>query len=129
MERKERLAELYRSCGLDAEDVHTLTLGGKKIPIIKRSGIEKIQNHYGILVTFDLVDNGHESGRVIIKAFGEAKGMLPVETFAEATEKNCSTDYLIMTCEARALGRVVLKLAGFYKEGVFAEGENLETEQ
>lgn len=127
MDRKERLAELYRSCGLDPEDVHTLNHKGKKTPIIKRSGIEKIQAHFGILVTFELIE--HQGDRIIMKAFAEAPDQPPVETYAEATEKNCATDYLVMTCEARALGRAVLKMAGFYKEGVFAEGENLEADK
>lgn len=134
MTKADRLKKLYQENGLDREDTFIMEKGGRKIPIITRSGIEKIQALNDIDVSFTLEKS--EPDHVIIKAIGVMfvpsengpNKVYRVETYAEANPKNCTNTYPVMTCEKRALGRVVLKLAGFYKEGVFAEGENLNAD-
>lgn len=134
MNKKELLRELYTENGLTEEDTFIMTVGGRKVPIITRSGIEKIQAKKEIDVEYVLEQSTPE--RVVIKARGTIFLTLPnggtkvvrMETYAEASPDNCKNAYPVMTCEKRALGRVVLKLAGFYKHGVFAEGENLEAD-
>ena len=42
--KRERLKELYYKYGLDKEDIFSLSLGGKSIPIVTRTGVEKIMS-------------------------------------------------------------------------------------
>jgi len=122
---QERLRKLYKENNLSQEDTFIMERGGKKIPIITRSGIEKIQANNGIHVKYELVYHSEDLKTCVIKAMA-SMGSNYIETFAEANPANCKNEYPIMTCEKRAMGRAVLKLARFYELGVFSEGENLD---
>lgn len=123
----ERLKRLFEDNDLLPEDVMKLELGGKKIPIILRTGIDKIQARNGIDVTYELLYHSPELKTAIMKATG-TKGERKIETFAEVSPSNCKSPYPIMICEKRAMSRAVLKLAGFYELGAFGEGEITERE-
>jgi len=68
LKRKDFLNELVKKNHLVVEeDIFSLPVGGKKIPIITRTGIEKIQYINNIKVTFD--DKVLTSDFAVIKAF------------------------------------------------------------
>ena len=121
MERA-KLAELYTQNNLQESDMFSLKMGGKSIPIIKREGIERIQAHNKIKITYDLVWFSDDHKYAIVKAFA-IMGEQTIETFGEVSPANSSNKYPIAIAEKRALSRAVLKLAGFYAEGAFGEDE------
>lgn len=128
MTKEEQLRALYNANGLEREDIHLLELGGKKIPIIKREGIEKIQAKNKMKINFDLVYHSPDCKTAIIKAngvCGEGEKFVSVETYGEVSPENYKnkTPYPIAMAEKRALSRCVLKLSGFYSLGVFGEDE------
>ena len=49
-----------------------------------------------------------------------------VETFGTATPKNNTNAHVLEMAEKRARARAVLMLAGFYAQGIFGEGENIQ---
>jgi hypothetical protein len=120
--KNDMLRELFLKNGLvKGEDTHELKFGGRGLTIITRSGIEKIQANNNIKVTFDVIKC--EPELVVIKA--EAKmGDVTIESFGEASPSNTKQPYPVAMAEKRALSRVVLKIAGFYKHGVFGEDES-----
>lgn len=126
--RKDFMNDLVKENNLADEDIFYLPLGGKKVPIITRTGIEKIQYHNNITVTFDLA-YFPELGAVIkatakIAAIpGRMKGDVSVESYGEASPKNTTQKYPVAMAEKRALSRAVLKISGFYKHGAYAEDE------
>ena len=137
MTKDEKLKALYDENGLEKEDIFILEMSGKKIPIITRTGIEKIQAKKEIYVTYEIVYHDHKNGFAIIKARGEVKvynsdglfKVLMIETFGEVSPENNKQKYPIAMAEKRALSRVVLKLAGLYEMGVFGEMEAEEFKQ
>lgn len=120
--KNDMLRELFLKNGLvKGEDTHELKFGGRGLTIITRSGIEKIQANNNIKVTFNVIKC--EPELVVIKA--EAKmGDVTIESFGEASPSNTKQPYPVAMAEKRALSRVVLKIAGFYKHGVFGEDES-----
>jgi len=120
--KNDMLRELFLQNGLvKGEDTHELKFGGRGLTIITRSGIEKIQANNNIKVTFYVIKC--EPELVVIKA--EAKmGDVTIESFGEASPSNTKQPYPVAMAEKRALSRVVLKIAGFYKHGVFGEDES-----
>tara|TARA_Y100001938_G_C8040242_1_gene405778 strand:+ start:896 stop:1366 length:471 start_codon:yes stop_codon:yes gene_type:complete len=119
--------ELYTQAGLVREDLYDDPRGFK---VIKRNGIEKIQAHYNVSVTFDLhEDIVQNEGRMMqfirVKATGKL-GNRTIETYGEASPMNCVNKYPIATAEKRALSRAVLKLTGLYKYGFFGQDEIIE---
>ena len=119
--------ELYTQAGLVREDIYDDPRGFK---IIKRNGIEKIQAHYGVVVSYDLKEEIIWQGdRVMqfikVKATGKL-GNRTIETYGEASPMNCVNKYPIATAEKRALSRAVLKLTGLYKYGYFGQDEILD---
>lgn len=120
--KNDRLRRLFEENDLIAEDTMKLKMGGKQIPIILRTGIDKIQAKQKIKVSYDILYHSDDLKRCVIKATG-IKGNQSIETFGEVNEKNCKSDYPILICEKRAMARAVLKLAGFYELGVYSEGE------
>jgi hypothetical protein len=120
--KNDMLRELFLKNGLvKGEDTHELKFGGRGLTIITRSGIEKIQANNNIKVTFHVIKC--EPELVVIKA--EAKmGDVTIESFGEASPSNTKQPYPVAMAEKRALSRVVLKIAGFYKHGVFGEDES-----
>ena len=121
--KKEFLTELVKSNGLDIdEDIFRLTLGGKQVAIITRAGIEKIQYHNNIEVRYS-VEAIVPPDFVVVKAIAK-KGDIVVESFGEASANNTRQSYPVAMAEKRALARVVLKISGAYKYGVFGEDES-----
>ena len=121
--KKEFLTELVKANGLDIdEDIFRLTLGGKQVAIITRAGIEKIQYHNNIEVRYS-VESIVPPDFVVVKAIAK-KGDIVVESFGEASANNTKQSYPVAMAEKRALARVVLKISGAYKYGVFGEDES-----
>jgi hypothetical protein len=121
--KKEFLTELVKTNGLDIdEDIFRLTLGGKQVAIITRAGIEKIQYHNNIEVRYS-VESIVPPDFVVVKAIAK-KGDVVVESFGEASANNTRQSYPVAMAEKRALARVVLKISGAYKYGVFGEDES-----
>ena len=126
--RRDFLNALVKENGLiPEEDIHKLKLGGKVIPIIKRTGIEKIQYMNRITVTFE--EKILERDFAVIKATAEMEGpydAFRIETYGSALlgkGGNCTNTYLAEMAEKRAFARAVLKVVGAYKFGVYAEDE------
>ena len=126
--RRDFLNTLVKENGLiPEEDIHKLKLGGKVIPIIKRTGIEKIQYMNRISVTFE--EKILERDFAVIKATAEMEGpydTFRIETYGSALlgkGGNCTNTYLAEMAEKRAYARAVLKVVGAYKFGVYAEDE------
>ena len=96
--------------------------------IITRQGIERIQAHKCIRVSYEVVSLSDDLKHVVIKATGEMSNGsgLPVqmETFGESAPDNTRQKYPVAMAEKRALSRVVLKLSGLYEVGVFGEDES-----
>ena len=121
--KKEFLTELVKANGLDIdEDIFRLSLGGKQVAIITRAGIEKIQYHNNIEVRY-YVESIVPPDFVVVKAVAK-KGDVVVESFGEASANNTRQSYPVAMAEKRALARVVLKISGAYKYGVFGEDES-----
>ena len=115
--RDEALKRMYVENNLIKEDVFK----HKHFVIITRSGIEKIMENKGIAISYEPIKM--EQQFVVIKAVASLDGKT-VETFGEASPRNTSNSYLVAIAEKRALSRAVLKLAGYYQNGVFSEDES-----
>ena len=107
---------------IPSEDLFELKRGNKSIWIIKRQGIEKIQYNNDIDIRFEWVRM--EKDYAVLKGIG-TKGDLVVESYGESTSENTKQNppYHSAMAEKRALSRVVLKVVGAYKIGVFGEDE------
>ena len=110
------------------EDIFNFERGGKNIPIITRTGIEKIQYANEIKVSFELMSVPPQKDFAVVKAVA-TKGDTTIETFASALfgkgrEGNVTTLYVVEMAEKRALSRAVLKLSGAYKYGVYGQDES-----
>ena len=125
--KSEFLNELYKDNGLvKDEDTYELAFGKRSVNIITRTGIEKIQYHNNITVTFDVEAMNPEF--VVVKATAK-KGDVSVESYGEASPQNTQQKYPVAMAEKRALSRVILKITGFYKYGVFGEDESDDFKQ
>ncbi len=125
--KSEFLNELYKDNGLvKDEDTYELSFGKRSVNIITRTGIEKIQYHNNINVTFDVESINPEF--VVVKATAK-KGDVSVESYGEASPQNTQQKYPVAMAEKRALSRVILKITGFYKYGVFGEDESDDFKQ
>lgn len=122
MTNTDKLKKLFLENGLEKEDVFKKDFnGGKSYVIITRTGIEKIQYKNGFDVKFDL--NYYPNAETFVcKATCTHEGKV-LETYGEASPKNCTTSYLVAMAEKRALSRAVLKMSGFYELGVYGEDE------
>ena len=109
--KSEFLNELYKDNGLvKSEDTYELSFGKRSVNIITRTGIEKIQYHNNITVTFDVESINPEF--VVVKATAK-KGDVSVESYGEASPQNTQQKYPVAMAEKRALSRVILKITGF----------------
>ena len=125
--KSEFLNELYKDNGLvKSEDTYELSFVKRSVNIITRTGIEKIQYHNNITVTFDVESINPEF--VVVKATAK-KGDVSVESYGEASPQNTQQKYPVAMAEKRALSRVILKITGFYKYGVFGEDESDDFKQ
>ena len=123
--QKERLQHLAKENGLTKDHFFKSPQG---FVIITRQGIERIQAHKAIRVTYEVISLSDDLKHVVLKATGEmANGNgLPIqmETFGESAPDNTKQKYPVAMAEKRALSRVVLKLSGLYEVGVFGEDES-----
>lgn len=123
--QKERLQHLAKDNGLTKDHFFKSPQG---FVIITRQGIERIQAHKGIRVTYDVVSLSDDLKHVVIKATGEMARPdgLPVmmETFGESAPDNTRQKYPVAMAEKRALARCILKISGMYELGVFSEDES-----
>ena len=133
--QKERLTSLAKENGLTKDHFFKSPQG---FVIITRQGIERIQAHKCIRVSYEVVSLSDDLKHVVIKATGEmsnTKGLpVQMETFGESAPHNYEQKtsrqgnplpyYPMAMAEKRALSRVVLKLSGLYEVGVFGEDES-----
>ena len=113
-----KLKELYEKYNLTKDDFFK----HKHYTIIKREGIDKLQAEADIRITYELLYHSPDCKTAIVKATAN-KGPTRIETFGEVSPDNNHNQYPIAMAEKRAMSRAVLKLAGFYSEGVFGEDE------
>ena len=120
-----KLRELYVKYELTTNDVYK----HKHYVIITRQGIEKIQAKTGIKVTYEVIKC--EAKFAVIKATANIPSeKIVIETFGSAlkgdtyNDGNCNSWYVAEMAEKRALSRAILKLTGFYEQGVFGEDES-----
>ena len=124
MTKKELLNKLFVENNLTQEDVFK----HQHYTIITRSGVEKIMANMQIYVDYKVIRC--EPNFAVVKASGEITDEKFVETFGSALkgdsykDGNTNTWYVMEMAEKRAMSRAVLKLAGFYELGVFAEDES-----
>ena len=123
--KRDFLNELVQKNHLNVdEDIFKKAIRGKDMAFIKRSGIEKIQFTNDIRVKYEVI--AMQPDYVVIKAIAsKGSGDVSVESFGEATPENTNQKppYYSAMAEKRALARVVLKMCGAYKHGVYGEDE------
>ena len=125
--RREVLTRLYKENGLVKEDTHKDPRG---FSTIARSGIDKIAAKNGITIGYEVVLLDVEKGECVLKAAATMKvgnEVKNVMSFGEASITNNLTGggkkFPVAMAEKRAMSRVVLKLTGFYEQGVFGQDE------
>jgi len=124
--RTEALRRLYKDNGLTAEDVFKDPRG---FVIITRTGIDKISAKNGITIGYEVVAMDVDKGTCVMKAAGTMKvgdDVRNVMSFGEASPANLNgggKKFPVSMAEKRAMSRVVLKLTGFYEQGVFGQDE------
>jgi hypothetical protein len=122
METRDLLNELFKECNLNVkEDIYEGRFGSRKIKIITRSGIEKIQYTKSIKISFEAIKV--EKDFCVVKATGELDGEI-IETFGSAAKETSHNKYYMEMAEKRALSRVVLKLTKAYSFDVYGEDES-----
>lgn len=120
--RTETLKRLFIENGLAKEDVFK----HQHYTIITRSGIDKIQANNDIDIEFEVVEC--KPNFAVVKA-NAILGEKTIQTFGSALKGetygngNTNTWYVMEMAEKRAMSRAVLKLTGFYAQGVFGEDE------
>jgi len=133
--KSEFLNQLVKDNGLDPkEDIFEMPLGGKKVAIITRTGIEKIQYNNNIEVKFNAEVLKEDFAVMKATAHATIPGVkkIIIETYGSALMGqggNCRSNYVAEMAEKRALARAVLKLSGAYKHGVYAEDESDDFKQ
>jgi hypothetical protein len=121
--KRERLKELYFKYGLDKEDIFSLSLGGKSIPIVTRTGVEKIMSLDNIKCSYEVVVC--ERDFCAVKCIA-TKDDVKIETYATAQPKNCKSSYFLEMAEKRSKARAILQITEFYSLGVYSEVESDE---
>tara|TARA_R100000655_G_scaffold39753_1_gene75096 strand:- start:5759 stop:6208 length:450 start_codon:yes stop_codon:yes gene_type:complete len=123
--KEETLKRLFLENGLVKEDVYKDKRG---FVIITRTGIDKIVSKQNISIAYEPVVM--EKEWVVMRATAsiklnknEARNMM---SFGEASSENLmggGKKFPVAMAEKRAMSRVVLKIAGFYEQGVFGQDE------
>ena len=121
--KRERLMEVYFKYGLDKEDIFSLSLGGKSIPIVTRTGVEKIMSLDNIKCSYEVVVC--ERDFCAVKCIA-TKDDVKIETYATAQPKNCKSSYFLEMAEKRSKARAILQITEFYSLGVYSEVESDE---
>lgn len=125
--KEETLKRLFLANGLVKEDVHKDPRG---FVIIKRSGIDKIVSRQNIQVAYEPVTMTPEW--VVLRATASMRtgtgehDVRNMMSFGEASDNNLmggAKKFPVAMAEKRAMSRVVLKIAGFYEQGVFGQDE------
>jgi hypothetical protein len=125
-EQRSKWHEFVNLYGLKKHDFFAAKQG---FVCITRTGIEKIQRHLKISVHYEVIPEFTDisSGHYCMKATAgieTEEGIVPmVESFGEASPKNCRISYPIAMAEKRALSRVILKAADLYELGIYGEDE------
>jgi len=126
--RKDALRRLFLENNLVEEDVYKDKRG---FVIITRTGIDKIVSKQQITVAYDVIKLDNDG--VVIKAVASMKGKkgnpLNMMSFGEAADANLmggGKKFPVAMAEKRAMSRVVLKIAGFYEQGVFGQDEMVD---
>ena len=125
--KEETLKRLFLAHGLVKDDVYKDKRG---FVIITRTGIDKIVSSMNIQVAYEPVTMTKEW--VVLRATAslrtgpgehEVRNMM---SFGEASDDNLmggAKKFPVAMAEKRAMSRVVLKIAGFYEQGVFGQDE------
>ena len=136
--KRDFLNELVKANHLDVnEDIFKMSMGGKQVAFITRTGIEKIQYNNHIRVTFQIESVSKDFAVVKARAlmpkpdddgivYQDEGDWIEMETYGSAWHGqggNSMNNYVAEMAEKRALARVVLKLCGAYKFGVYGEEE------
>tara|TARA_R100001509_G_C4851181_1_gene210150 strand:+ start:786 stop:1277 length:492 start_codon:yes stop_codon:yes gene_type:complete len=124
--RKEALRRLYKENGLTEEDIYKDKRG---FVIITRTGIDKIVSRNNITVAYEVITMDLEKSTCVLRAAATMKVGNDVKnamSFGEASPDNLmggGKKFPVAMAEKRAMSRVVLKIAGFYEQGVFGQDE------
>ena len=123
--RKDALRRLFLENNLVEEDVYKDKRG---FVIITRTGIDKIVSKQGITVAYEVIKL--DADGVVLKAVAQMKtknkDVRSMMSFGEAADANLmggGKKFPVAMAEKRAMSRVVLKIAGFYEQGVFGQDE------
>ena len=125
--KKETLRRLFKANNLVEEDVYKDKRG---FVIITRTGIDKIVSKQNIQVAYEPVTMTKEW--VVLRATASMRigpsetDVRNVMTFGEASDDNLmggGKKFPVAMAEKRAMSRAVLKIAGFYEQGVFGQDE------
>lgn len=119
----ELLRRLFTENNLAQEDVFKMKMGGKEIPIITRTGIDKIVAKNNIELDYIIENLAPDNKTVVIRCIA-TMGQKKCVTFGESSPSNTKQAYPVAMAEKRAKSRAVLTLAGFYEQGVMSEDEN-----
>ena len=130
--RSEFLRKLYLACGLIPEDTYQMKFGGGPgQTIITRSGVEKIQHHFGMSCVFQLERLDPHFAAVKCTVSWQMDGATKqLETFGSALyspDRKAGTSislYVLELAEKRAKSRAVLQASGAYMNGAFGEDES-----
>ena len=114
---REKLKDLYNHYSLTADDVFK----HQHYVIITRQGIEKIQAHENITVTYEVIKC--EPNFAVVKAAANINEKNKIETFGSATKSNCNSTYYMEMAQKRAKSRCVLEITSFYSLGVYSDVE------
>jgi hypothetical protein len=130
--RKDALRRLFLDNNLVEEDVYKDKRG---FVIITRTGIDKIVSKQGITVAYEplLLELKKDNINVVIRAAASMQGknnkQINMMSFGEASDDNLmggAKKFPVAMAEKRAMSRVVLKIAGFYEQGVFGQDEMVD---
>ena len=120
--KNDRLKNLYTKYQLNKEDIFSIPFGAKKVPIITRTGIDKIQATENIQIKYETIE--YTPGiSAAVKAISTWNNKY-LESYGEASKANTKMPYPLAMAEKRAMSRIVLKLTGFYELGVYGEDES-----
>lgn len=129
--RKDTLRRLFTENNLVKEDVFKHPTQGWTI--IKRTGVDKIQAKNNIHIKYEIQNLAEDHSYCLLKATGTMRTggdkYKEIESYGECSPKNNKNSYPVSIAEKRAMSRVVLKLAGFYELGIYAEEESEDFKQ
>ena len=124
--RKDILNRLFKENNLSKEDVYKDPRG---FAVITRTGIDKIVSKNNITLAYEVINLDVEKGICVLRAAASMKFKNEVKnamSFGEAAPNNLvggGKKFPVAMAEKRAMSRVVLKIAGFYEQGVFGQDE------